>query len=129
MPADILTFPGNPGAPVQPIVPRSEFGQRRQIESLAGCLEGVRDALVRPEDRTAQQRIRALAREARNAFDGGKHVCPSLKSDLAARIRGVAQQLEALSEEAKTYGLLTTRVALNEHAGLLEGEAALVEAG
>lgn len=109
MSATLLPFPGNPGAPVVPL-PRDHFG------------------LVRPEDRSQQERIRDAAREARNVFDQ-KHVCPSLKADLAARIRGVAQQLETLSEEAKSYGLLTTRVALQQHAGLLEGEAALVEAG
>lgn len=54
--------------------------------------------------------------------------CADLKADLAARIRGAAQQLETLAQEAKSYGLLTTTIALNEHAGLLQAEAALVEA-
>lgn len=115
MSADIIALPRRTDAPVS-VLPRKEFGQRK-----AG-MDAAREA-----DERQRNRIKALAAEARNALDG-KHVCPSLKADLAARIRGVAQQLEALSAEAKSYGLLSTRIALNEHAGLLEGEAALVEA-
>lgn len=116
MTADVIPLRPRESAPVVTL-PRSEFGQRK-----AGL-----DAALAADERQAA-RIRALAADARNALDGGKHVCPTLRADLAARIRGVAQQLEALSAEAKTYGLLATRIALNEHAGLLEREAALVEA-
>lgn len=118
MSADIIALPRRTDAPVS-VLPRKEFGQRK-----AG-MDAAREA-----DERQRNRIKALAAEARNARNAldGKHVCPSLKADLAARIRGVAQQLEALSAEAKSYGLLSTRIALNEHAGLLEGEAALVEA-
>jgi hypothetical protein len=119
MSAEVLPFPGNPGAPIQPIVPRSEFGQRRQIESLAGCLEGVKDALVRPEDRTAQQRIKALAREARNAFDKA-HVDPSLRAELAAKVGVIAELCERAAAEAKFLGELRAAVTLREHQGLLE---------
>lgn len=85
---------------------------------------GLREA--RTEDRADQDRIKRAAREARNAFDN-PHVCPELKRALAARITGLAVALEQLAAEAKSYGMLSTTVALREHASLLERESALID--
>lgn len=91
MPADILTFPGNPGAPVQPIIPRSSFGQRRrQVEDLAGSLERIRDI---------------LAGEARNAFDKSA-VCPTLPASLASKAEMLAAMAIMLADECKGLGFL-----------------------
>lgn len=109
------------GAP-ENVSPRREFGQRK-VGFLAGGFAEVLDTArgrEQPSDREQQDRIKRLAREARNALDGGKHVDPSLIVALAARISGVASHLEQLAAEAKAYGLLKATVQLREHAGLLE---------
>lgn len=123
MTADVIPLPvpfrphliaGDPSP--ENVSPREHFGQRR-VGFLAGGFAHVPE---RPSDREQQDRIKRLAREARNALDGGKHVDPSLIVSLAARISGVASHLEQLANEAKAYGLLKATVQLREHAGLLE---------
>jgi hypothetical protein len=83
---------------------------------------------AREADLAQQARIKALAREARNALDGGKSVHPSLVMGLAARVGTLATAAEQYAAEAKSYGLLKAAVQLREHAGLIEALAAELEA-
>jgi len=106
------------------VTPRRSFGLRQRTTGLDQVLDV---ALGRPEDRAQQDRIRRLAREARNALDG-RHVCPSLIISIANRVSGLADAAERLAEEAKSLGLLKAATQLRDHAGLLELVSAEIEA-
>lgn len=129
MSAEIITLRPHADAPVQPFsaapAPRSSFGLRPKITDLPGSV-GAAFEIARDADKEQQARIKRLAREARNAFDGA-HVCPSLVVSLAARVTGLATHALALAEEAKSLGLLRGAVSLREHAGLLEALAAEID--
>lgn len=130
--ADILSFPGNPGAPVQVFdperrLPRSGFGLRK-AEALAGSFgETLNTALGRIEDRTQQERIKQAARAARDASEGKAHVCPSLRKELAAEIGAIAKLCAVVAESAHGIGELRVGALLTGHQGLLETLAAEVE--
>lgn len=111
----VIPFRPAQNAPVQPIKPRRHFGLR-------AAMDAAGDA-----DARQRERIRALAAEARNAFDGGKAVCPTLLVSLAARVQGLATAANLLAQEAKSYGLLREAVALQEHEHLLDTLSAEIE--
>lgn len=117
---------------VIPLRPRADapvqrLSGLRKPSPEAMALANIAMGLARADDDEAQLRIKRLAREARNAFDG-KHVCPSLVMSIAARATGLASQAEALAEEAKSLGLLKACSQLRDHAGLLEKLSAELEA-
>jgi hypothetical protein len=108
-----------------PVTPRRHFGLLG-----TGGLERTLDAALgteRPEDRSQQSRIKAAAREARNALDG-KHICPSLVLAVANRATGLAVSAEQLAAEAKSLGLLKAAVTLRDLAHIAETLAAEIEA-
>ena len=130
MSADILSFPGNPGAPVQPLtVPRRHFGLREPImgDLPSSVTRALDIACGRPDDRSAQDRIKKLARDARNALDGG-HVCPSLLKAKAGHAEGLAQALRALGAECKALGALKQANTFCDAADLVELAGAELEA-
>ena len=91
------------------------------------AMELARDADARQQEHVKRNaRIERATRRAAEAISG-KRLDPDLLTDLAAEINHIAQMLEAAAERAKSYGLLSTTVALREHAGLLEAESALVK--
>lgn len=95
------------GSDSPPPYPRASFGLRPAME------------LARDADREQQERIKRLAREARNALDG-RAVDPDLIRDLAIEVGHVAQQCEALAQKSKAWGALKAAVSLREHAHLIE---------
>ena len=106
----IIPFPTRPDAPVT-VLPTPAV--RAGMES------------AREDDKRQQERVKELARAARRVFDEARS---DLKLGIAHEILGLVHALEGLSQRAQACGLVSTAVALNEHAGLLERESALVEA-
>jgi hypothetical protein len=117
-------------APVQ-THPRSIFGLRR------AALEGGMDLgphgkagmeAARDADREQQLRIKRLAREARNALDGGAHVHPTLKRSLASRFEMLGRLAAMLGEEAKAQGFIDHGNSAEDIASICETVAGLIEA-
>jgi hypothetical protein len=94
----------------------------------AMALANIAMSLAREDDMSAAARIRRLGQEARNAFDGGKHVHPTLKRSLASRFEMLGRLAAMLGEEAKTQGFLAHGVSAVDIAGVCETIAAEIEA-
>lgn len=135
--AEIITLHPRADAPI--VCPN--FGKRPKGSPVIGLdalahIGGAFDAArgmeaAREDDKRQQENFKRIRRELRAAeraaLGDAKHVCPSLISNLAARVSWLATSAEHLAAEAKSYGLLKAAVQLREHAHLLETLGAELE--
>lgn len=99
MTADVITFPRNPGAPVQPLPRRRHFGLRKPGQAVSDFLNATLDRLP---------------------------VCPTLEAELAAEIGVVAKLCDVLVNSAQTCRNTHAAAALRTIQGELETLAAEV---
>jgi len=119
---NVLEFRPRPEAPVQ------RLSGLRRASPAAIALAGEALALARADSAEAALRAKRATREARTAY-GPKlqAVDAETRADWASRIRTALTILEGVALEVKRAEVLPSAVALREHAGLLEVEAARLD--